>query len=1625
MWAYSLNVTPPWEAPGARAPRALDVCCGGGGMSHGLTAAGFNVVAGIDFEQDALEVFARGHPDALPIRGDLYMPELLLPGLRRLGLLDLVTVSSPCQPFSYAGRHDPKDKRIQITFNGLRLATELRPRCILFENVPPFAKHNEGKTLRKAVKILTDAGYEVTHHDAVDSTSFVPQRRRRFILIAFRKGEGVLPDLQGAVARLAEKPIVTLRDTFPHWPKDACYFHQNRGTGKKCIYSLDDVSPPLRKNCGTITRTYRATPGNGDAGKFEDCRTPTIRELGAIAGWPPDAYLPKIRTKVGRVLGNCVVAPVGKFLGELIIGGLRKDAPEHAVAPASHRSSVLRADAPEWKCPPCPPSPPPAVTSQKDGPTIRWSDPTVRWKGGKGRCTGHRTSRSRIPGGIKEGHRYEAAEIGRVARREAKHRARERQRRARERPAVAPRRPLPSAQDLLRAADMAAPGARDSPLPGSTDPEVLRMDAAVRDPEVHRVAMHAAQLRRRERKRLTLLLRERIITDGTLRDLSDPLWSAPPLGAPPYSGNPAAMFGARPWVRQDASHEPTHPCTVSQHWRSWKSLHFFHCLRCQRHTRSLRGDALPLDVIRTAHATGKLPDDDEICLDPDCYANAMLDDIRVGFCPPLEPKPPPTEVPNGPSIWNEWSAMLEYMQKIDKIDCLEPGTWHKDPDAVVSAMHCVVRPADKRAWRATGEAYPVRTVLDLTASGINASMPDWRFRMEGIDSAVKLLGTRRHVRLAKCDVSKFFPSLPLHRDLWDFVVLKDPRVSTRWRGSGPPSDEWRKFQSERDKSDRRGPYRRHTGLPLGFKLAPAFACALSGEIVQFLAALGIKSCMYVDDLLCAADTDAECEKHITTAVSVFAWLGLRCSPEKTEGPASILQYIGYELDCENRTVKIGDARQEELLGLARKLLAADEFGTKDLESAIGKFSFAAGVLRGGRSYLYRMYTALQQALSAGDRTVALTDDVKADARWWATQLEHNPGGSRIWLEDEQLPVITLKGDASGHIGWGYVHDGTLHWSRWSPGVVHQDHMQFKELVALAHACEEHGPSFRNKIVRFGCDNSSVCYAVNRQSSSCPRVMQLLRRIADAQCRYNFEAVAVWVSRRYNDIADLCTRFQALAEFETHLPPGVAVSDRVCVCRTSSPADGAPVYSARLLVRDTPASSRARAPGTTPRSSSSSTSATPWDATHSSMTTTSSAASSSTTSPAWTESGRFAPPLRLPSSSPPGRASPSSTTSPTRPSAATSAFASTASCKASRTGTRTCPPKTSRSASTVLRSSAPTWASTPSMTSSPATPWCSAAGRDSSPRTTPACARPSTPTAAGSPTSPTAEASSRFSSEAASTKASARTRLGSLSSGTASATSAPDTSCASSSSACTSASSPRPTPLARTAAPPPDLGTGVVMSRTSRKRSLALPPLASRATRSSSRSAPASPRSLLKAQSCSKKPSSVPRSAAASPASTRSRASVPVGPPTSSPKACLAGGSASKAVGVPALQPWTSTTAPLRRSAPPSQLLTRTPCSRSQPQGDRFRLPHREGGIEVWQPDLRHVGLRVQGGGCGMECPPLLIKAKSPIFSSTATWGGGTAMDSSCWQHHRHGGIPWDSFSAAAQPNSEFGWVQLS
>ena len=111
--------------------RHLDLFSGIGGFALGLeSTGGFETVGFCDNEPFAQKVLKNHWPD-VPCYGDVRDVGVDTVGYRGV---DIITGGFPCQPYSVAGKQDPKDNR-QLWPEMFRIIKEIRPTYVIGENV--------------------------------------------------------------------------------------------------------------------------------------------------------------------------------------------------------------------------------------------------------------------------------------------------------------------------------------------------------------------------------------------------------------------------------------------------------------------------------------------------------------------------------------------------------------------------------------------------------------------------------------------------------------------------------------------------------------------------------------------------------------------------------------------------------------------------------------------------------------------------------------------------------------------------------------------------------------------------------------------------------------------------------------------------------------------------------------------------------------------------------------------------------------------------------------------------------------------------------------------------------------------------------------------------------------------------------------------------------------------------------------------------------------------------------------------------------------------------------------------------------------------------------------------------
>ena len=164
----------------------LSVCSGIEAASKAWEPIGWEPVAFSEIEPFPSAVLKHHWPE-VPNLGDMSKHEQWT---IQSGSVDLLVGGTPCQSFSVAGlRQGLKDPRGNLMLTYLAIAERLKPRWLVWENVPGVLSSNGGKDFGSFLGALGELGYEWAYR-VLDAQWFgVAQRRRRVFVVA-HFGEG-------------------------------------------------------------------------------------------------------------------------------------------------------------------------------------------------------------------------------------------------------------------------------------------------------------------------------------------------------------------------------------------------------------------------------------------------------------------------------------------------------------------------------------------------------------------------------------------------------------------------------------------------------------------------------------------------------------------------------------------------------------------------------------------------------------------------------------------------------------------------------------------------------------------------------------------------------------------------------------------------------------------------------------------------------------------------------------------------------------------------------------------------------------------------------------------------------------------------------------------------------------------------------------------------------------------------------------------------------------------------------------------------------------------------------------------------------------------------------------------
>lgn len=222
-------------------------------------------------------------------------------------------MSPPCQPYTRRGQQrDWDDPRTAALRNMIRLIRELRPHRLAMENVPEFAHSESHKHL---LTCLSECGYSFAESELCPNQFGVPNRRRRFYLIATH---GKVRPWRKPT-RIPQSFFDQLRAQFCSPLADSTRWHARHLGQFSEAMNLVSLEGLLKgeqvSNC--FTSAYGRSPVH--CGSYVDegqeVRFFTPREVLTLLGFSADFRLPDWSAKrLWPLVGNSLSLPVVEYV---------------------------------------------------------------------------------------------------------------------------------------------------------------------------------------------------------------------------------------------------------------------------------------------------------------------------------------------------------------------------------------------------------------------------------------------------------------------------------------------------------------------------------------------------------------------------------------------------------------------------------------------------------------------------------------------------------------------------------------------------------------------------------------------------------------------------------------------------------------------------------------------------------------------------------------------------------------------------------------------------------------------------------------------------------------------------------------------------------------------------------------------------------------------------------------------------------------------------------------------------------------------------------------------------------------------------------------------------------------
>lgn len=285
-------------------PTAKGYFSGCGGMELGIMQAGVNVIQSLDLDQEAT--------NCMQNNSHYFKHTILNADIKDKTVLDqprtdIIVGTYPCTKYSaIADIHGTRTGDDLFLHFFRHIALE-KPEMYIVENVPGMKKF---KVVMEAMTKLPD--YYVQVFCPVDAANWLPQRRKRLILIGTRK--------QSHISEPVVKKRILLKDILERYSEvEMPSYVLSRINGKyrdKPIIVDPSDTDALAPTCVAHYAKDLGTRLVKDKKSKYGVRPFSVREYARLQGFPDDFVFENKRSAY-KLIGNAVPVDMGRWVGEV------------------------------------------------------------------------------------------------------------------------------------------------------------------------------------------------------------------------------------------------------------------------------------------------------------------------------------------------------------------------------------------------------------------------------------------------------------------------------------------------------------------------------------------------------------------------------------------------------------------------------------------------------------------------------------------------------------------------------------------------------------------------------------------------------------------------------------------------------------------------------------------------------------------------------------------------------------------------------------------------------------------------------------------------------------------------------------------------------------------------------------------------------------------------------------------------------------------------------------------------------------------------------------------------------------------------------------------------------------